>query len=125
MGDTALTLDNFELFVFQDTRQNIIGLKERAAELTDMNLDIIEYIDKTEKTANDSVDKILRKYERYQDVLKTIDKKHSEEVDLKQSDISSIKKEASSQLPSKDLVYWTSLFDCLILSEKNSNYLHE
>lgn len=41
-------------------------LNDRANELTEINLDIIEYIDKTENSANDKVDSILRKYERYQ-----------------------------------------------------------
>ncbi len=116
MREIKSIYDIFELFVFEDTRQNIISLKERAAELTDMNLDIIEYIDKTEKTANDSVDKILRKYERYQMVLSTINKKHTEEVDFKQRDISSIKKEASEQLPSKYLFLMKIIFRFLYLN---------
>ena len=50
-------------------KENIMVLNDRANELTEINLDIIEYIDKTENSANDKVDSILRKYERYQVTL--------------------------------------------------------
>lgn len=81
------------------TKQNILGLKDRVSELTEMNLDIIEYIDKSEKTANDTVDGILRKYERYQDVLKTINKKHSDEMSSRGKELKLLKKDARTELP--------------------------
>lgn len=65
-----------------------------------MNLDIIEYIEKTEKKANDTVDGILRKYERYQDVMKTVEKKHGEEIDSHKGQLNVIKKESKTELPS-------------------------
>lgn len=80
-------------------KENIMVLNDRANELTEINLDIIEYIDKTENSANDKVDSILRKYERYQDVLKTINKKHSEEITDQKKDQNSIKKESKTELP--------------------------
>lgn len=86
------------------TKQNIIDLNDRASELTEMNLDIIEYIDKTEQTANDKVDTILRKYERYQDVLKTVNKKHTEELEEKTKDLNFLKNEAKTELPKYEKV---------------------
>lgn len=75
-------------------------LQDRVSELTEVNLDIIEYIEKTEKKANDIVDGILRKYERYQDVMTTVEKKHGEEIDSHKSQLNFIKKESKMELPS-------------------------
>ena len=79
-------------------------LKDRVSELTEVNLDIIEFIEKTEKKANDTVDGILRKYERYQDVMKTVEKKHGEELDTHKFQLNGIKKESKTELPSKELI---------------------
>lgn len=58
------------LFFFQDLRQYISSLKDREYDLIEKNKNIIEFIDRTEKSANENVDIILRKYEKYQVINK-------------------------------------------------------
>ena len=92
------------------------------------NKSLISFIDKTETDANKSVDGILRKYEKYQvnklwereregkcfkikiniqfffslkELLKTITKKHEEEVENERKVINELKKTYEIELPSK------------------------
>lgn len=50
----------------QDIKNYTESLKARELELIDKNKSLIDFIDDTEKQANQNVDLILRKYEKYQ-----------------------------------------------------------
>ncbi|RNA43853.1 Myosin heavy chain -like protein [Brachionus plicatilis] len=79
-------------------KQYISSLKDRELELIEKNRAIMEYIDRTERSANESVDVILRKYEKYQEVKKTIVDKHYEEEESEHKELIELKKELSNDL---------------------------
>ena len=65
------------------------------------NKDLLNYIEKRERTVCGKVDEILRKYEKYQDVLKTINRKHFDEVKREREELDKLKTELELELPSK------------------------
>ncbi|CAF0716811.1 unnamed protein product [Brachionus calyciflorus] len=79
-------------------KQYTQSLKDRELDLVEKNKILLQFIDKTEKTANENVDGILRKYEKYQEVKKTIVNKHYEEQENDEKELSVLKKEFSIEL---------------------------
>lgn len=85
-------------FILSVARESLKSFKQREKDLTIYNQELIDFIKKTEKSVNQDVDSILRRYERYQDVKKTIHKKHFEESEEARRELELCRKQVTAGL---------------------------
>lgn len=84
------------------TKESIKFLRLHEYDLFERNKDLLNLINKRETNACEKVDVILRKYEKYQDVLKTINKKHYDEMKREKEEYDLLKAQLDKELPSKN-----------------------
>lgn len=80
-------------------KEELKALNQREKDLTENNLVLKDFIENTENNAHESVDGILRKYEKFQNVLTIMSKKHVKDLEEEKKDLERVKKEINMEIP--------------------------
>jgi cysteinyl-tRNA synthetase len=108
----------------KDLKESIETMRKREAFLTNHNKQMLILIEKEEKESNNKVDGLLRKYEKYQEVINTINRKHIQELEREKSELKELKTKFDIELPSNlNMIKIISIFKRIISLDRENNSL--